>query len=64
MNEALIFLIFIILYIINVLFKNKDFEVIRIFVIILIFGITEGAAFYYFFNILYLLIYEYLIKDK
>lgn len=61
---GLIFLIFIILYIINVLFKNKDFEVIRIFVIILIFGITEGAAFYYFFNILYLLIYEYLIKDK
>ena len=59
---GLLILIGLIIYIFKLLYKYNDYKAIRIFSIILIFGIMEGQAFYFYFNIIYLLIYEYLIE--
>lgn len=59
---GLIVSICLILYVFRLLYKYRDYKAIRIFIVILIFGIMEGQAFYYYFNIIYLIIYEYLIN--
>lgn len=46
-----------------IFFENKDYRAIRIFSIILIFGFMEQAAFFYYFNVVYFIISDY-IFDK
>lgn len=53
-------LIFIIM---KILFENKDYKAIRIFSIILIFGFMESTALFYYFNIIYLIIPDYILKN-
>lgn len=57
--SLLIILIFLTMYI---LFKNKDYKAVRIFSIILIFGFMEGTALFYYFNIIYFIICDYIFK--
>lgn len=61
---GLIISICLILYVFKLLYRYKDYKAIRIFIVVLIFGIMEGQALYYHFNIIYLIIYEYLIKKE
>lgn len=61
---GLILCIIIIFYIINLLYKNKDYKAIRIFSIILILGFMESIAFYYFINIICFIIPEYIFGNK
>ena len=57
----LVILIFIVMYI---LFKNKDYKAVRIFSVILMFGFMESMAFYYYYNIIYFIISDYIFKNK
>lgn len=59
--SLLVILIFIVMYI---LFKNKDYKAVRIFSIILIFGFMESSALFYYFNIIYFVISDYIFKRK
>ena len=61
---GLIVAILLVIYIFRLLYRNKDYKAIRIFVVTLIFGVMEGQAFNYYFNVIYLIIYEYLIGDE
>lgn len=58
---VLIILIFILMYI---LFENEDYKAIRIFSIILIFGFMESSALFYYFNIIYFIISDYIFRKK
>lgn len=57
-------LIILIFYVIKILFENKDYKVIRIFSIVLIFGFIESTALYYYFNIIYFIIPDYIFSKK
>lgn len=59
--SLLIVLIFIVMYI---LFKNRDYKAVRIFSIILIFGFMEGTALFYYFNIIYFIISDYIFVNS
>lgn len=48
----------------DILFKNKDYKAVRIFSIILIFGFMEGTALFYYFNIIYFIISDYIFKKR
>lgn len=56
----LIILIFITMYL---FFKNKDYQAIRIFSVILIFGFMERTALYYYLNVVYFIISDYIFKN-
>lgn len=57
---ALILLILLTICIMKILYKNEDYKGIRIFSIILLYGFTEGGAFFYYFNIVLLILQEYI----
>lgn len=59
--SLLIILIFLTMYI---LFKNRDYKAVRIFSIILIFGFMEGTALFYYFNIIYFIISDYIFTEN
>lgn len=59
---GLVISVYLILYTFKLLYNYKDYKAIRIFMITLIFGVVEGQALYYYFNVIYLLIYDYLFK--
>lgn len=59
----LVFIISII-YIINLLYKNRDTKGIRILIILIFLGGLENVAFNYHINIIYLVVYEYLLESK
>lgn len=59
-----ILLIILIFYIMKILFKNKDYKAIRIFSIVLIFGVMEGSALNYYLNIIYFIIPDYIFIEK
>lgn len=61
---GLVLSVCLIIYIFKLLYKYNNYKAIRIFIIVLIFGIMEGQALYFYFNIIYLIIYEYLIKKE
>lgn len=58
---VLIILVSIIMYI---LVKNKDYKAVRIFSIILIFGFMESIALFYYFNIVYFIISDYIFRKE
>ena len=59
-----ILLIILISYTMKILFKNKDYRAIRIFSIVLIFGFMESTALFYYFNIIYFIIPDYIFTEK
>lgn len=61
---GLILVIIIIFYIFRILFKNNDYKAIRILSIILIYGYMEGNVLGIVVNILYFIIFEYLIYQE
>lgn len=57
-------LIILILVVMYILFKNSDYKAVRIFSIILIFGFMEGTALFYYFNIIYFIISDYIFAEN
>lgn len=57
-------LIILIFLTMHILFKNKDYKAVRIFSVILMFGFMESMAFYYYYNIIYFIISDYIFKNK
>ena len=55
-----ILLILLLIFTMYILLKNKDYKAIRIFSIILIFGFMEATALFYYFNIIYFIISDYI----
>lgn len=61
---GLTLLIFLIFFIIKMLYKNEDYKGVRIFSIILLFGFMENTALFYYFNIIYFIIPDYIFIEK
>lgn len=47
-----------------ILFKQKDYKAIKIFSIILIFGLMEATALHYYFNVIYFIITDYIFNKE
>lgn len=61
---GLILVVVIVFYIFRILFQNNDYKGIRILSIILIYCYTEGIVFGVLINIIYFIIFEYLVYLK
>lgn len=54
----------LIIYVMKILFRNKDYKAVKIFSIVLIFGFMESTALFYYFNIIYFIIPDYIFTEK
>ncbi|WP_339127167.1 hypothetical protein LIY46_02015 [Fusobacterium varium] len=54
----------LIFYVMKILFRNKDYKAVKIFSIVLIFGFMESTALFYYFNIIYFIIPDYIFTEK
>lgn len=54
----------LIFYVMKILFRNKDYKAVKIFSIVLTFGFMESTALFYYFNIIYFIISDYIFTEK